>query len=162
MQLFCGIPVKIGKMFINSYILSSILSKFHRERQSFPWPLVLNICLPNSDFYSWARKPLRSFGNNTSDLELLQSHHVSVPTHKQALGQIKESNSLRQELLIEERQGLLVFIWCCNHFISWTNFRFQRITNNLMVFLKMCTGFPKILVGCFWNLTVYELKIIGT
>ena len=35
---FCEIPVKIGKMFINSYILS--LSSFHWERRSFPWPLV--------------------------------------------------------------------------------------------------------------------------
>ena len=39
LQLFCGIPVKIGKMFINSYILS----KFYRERRSFPWPLVISI-----------------------------------------------------------------------------------------------------------------------
>jgi len=37
LQPFCGIPVKIEKMFINSYI---ILSYFHRERRSFPLPLV--------------------------------------------------------------------------------------------------------------------------
>ena len=60
---FCRIPVKIGKMLINSYIFNN-LSYYYWERRSFPWPLVyIYIPLTTLNWYT--------FGNATYLLTLL-------------------------------------------------------------------------------------------